>query len=257
MLPYICKGEAGMKTENKNQTASSRNTWDSLPMVDVSIDELDKETLDIFEKRSREKDCRYGMSPQNSVFDTIHLTQDNFPTRAAVLTFHPFPRKWISGAFIRVLYNGNTGVTEEEINGPALLQPERALEVICRKYAELDIFQKEVLRELILNAVVRKDYSSPQPVTIEITGEKDITVYNPGKLSCGITPDNLYREHLSFQRNPILAGVFSRCGMTDAWATGFHKILQYCSRSGVNPPAVQSTEKAVKAICYASASLNL
>ena len=71
--------------EEERRIWSSRGTWDSCPVTDVTVDDLDKETLDIFEKKSQEKDHRYGR-PQGvpyreHTFGTLHLTEAGYPTR--------------------------------------------------------------------------------------------------------------------------------------------------------------------------------
>ena len=239
-----------MTAAEEKQIWSSRGTWDSCPVTDVTVDDLDKEALDFFEKKSQEKDRRYGR-PQGvpyreHTFDTLYLTEAGYPTRAAVIVFHPSPEKWIPGAFIRILdESGNRGI---ELHGPALLQPQRALDVLTGEQGK-DSFEGEVLRELLLNAVVHRDYSSPLPVTIEINKEGDITISNPGELCRSVTPEMLYKEHLALPPNPLIASIFSRCGMTDSWATGFHKILRYCNESGTNPPVVSETKEGIS-VCY-------
>jgi ATP-dependent DNA helicase RecG len=71
------------------------------------------------------------------------------------------------------------------------------------------------LREILLNAVVHKDYACSAPVQISVYHDK-ILFWNPGVLPDGWTEDTLIRKHASQPYNPDIANVFFRSGMIEA-----------------------------------------
>ncbi|MBI5546052.1 MAG: hypothetical protein HY901_19340 [Deltaproteobacteria bacterium] len=52
----------------------------------------------------------------------------------------------------------------------------------------------------------------------------------------GITPESLKREHLSVQRNPIIADVFHRTGLIERWGRGTNRVAEMCEATGLAPP---------------------
>ena len=74
----------------------------------------------------------------------------------------------------------------------------------------------DALRESMLNAIIHRDYSVNSFVYIKFYDEK-IVIANPGGLPEELSIDDLYREHESRLRNPLIANVFYMAGFIDAW----------------------------------------
>lgn len=85
---------------------------------------------------------------------------------------------------------------------------------------ETFFFPRAAFRELLLNAVIHKDYLSTTPIQIRIYKDK-IRLWNDGALPKEVPVENLYKEHVSKPCNPNLANVFFKCGMIESWARGF------------------------------------
>ena len=58
--------------------------------------------------------------------------------------------------------------------------------------------KKSILREVLLYAVVHRDYANPPDIQIKIFDD-GITVFSPGKLYGGLTVEDLKTDH--YQRN--------------------------------------------------------
>ena len=95
--------------------------------------------------------------------------------RAAILMFHPDPEKWVTGAYIKIGYFGDSDSDlryQDEVHGPLILQADKAIELIYTKYMkalidyeglqriETYMFPMEGFREILLNAINHKDYST-------------------------------------------------------------------------------------------------
>lgn len=200
-----------------------------------------------------------------TLIQNLHLTEGNYLTRACMLAFYPDPEKWVTGAYIKVAYFENDAdiLYQDEIHGPLILQVEKTMDLIYSKYMKAlisydDIYRKETFffpraafRELLLNAVIHKDYLSTTPIQIRIYKDK-IRLWNDGALPKEVPVENLYKEHVSKPCNPNLANVFFKCGMIESWARGFSKITRYCEEENAKLPEIDLSLGGVTARCFAS-----
>ena len=57
-----------------------------------------------------------------------------------------------------------------------------------------------------------------------------------GVFPTGINAAMLSGEHLSVQRNPLMAGAFHRTGAVEIWGRGTNRVIDACKAYGVAPP---------------------
>ncbi|UKI56669.1 MAG: hypothetical protein L6V90_05990 [Treponema succinifaciens] len=88
---------------------------------------------------------------------------------------------------------------------------------------ETFFFPRAAFRELLLNAVIHKDYLSTTPIQIRIYKDK-IRLWNDGALPKEVPVEDLYKEHVSKPCNPNLANVFFKCGMIESRARGLVRL---------------------------------
>ena len=89
------------------------------------------------------------------------------------------------------------------------------------------------LRELIMNAIMHRDYESNAPVLI-YEFEDRIEINNPGGLYGDARPENF--PHASDYRNPILAGAMKILGYVNRFNFGVTNAQRHLKENG-NPPA--------------------
>lgn len=81
-----------------------------------------------------------------------------------------------------------------------------------------------VIRELLLNAVIHKDYRNPTDIMIKIFDEY-IEFVNPGILMGGLRPEDLMKgDYIALHRNKLLAEAFYLRGDIEKFGTGFYRI---------------------------------
>lgn len=81
-----------------------------------------------------------------------------------------------------------------------------------------------VIRELLLNAVIHKDYRNPTDLIIKIF-DNQIQFINPGNLMGGLKPEDLMKgNYLAIHRNKLLAEAFYLRGDIEKFGTGFFRI---------------------------------
>ncbi len=85
----------------------------------------------------------------------------------------------------------------------------------------------EALRELVLNAVVHRDYKSPSDIIIKVFDDR-IIISNPGKLYGKLRIADLkHDDYVSSLRNRLLAEMFYLTGDIERYGTGFIRIREY------------------------------
>jgi ATP-dependent DNA helicase RecG len=83
-------------------------------------------------------------------------------------------------------------------------------------------FDQEVYREALLNALVHRDWQSPDAIQVHHYPDR-LEVSNPGSFPPGITPENILR-HPPKRRNPRLAEALYRLGYVEREGSGVDKM---------------------------------
>ena len=102
--------------------------WDAVPVDGVSVDDLDKESFDIFRRealrsgRMIEEDLNMD---NGQLLDSLGLIENGKLKRAAILLFHRNPEKWVTGAYIKIGYFGEGSDLryQDEIHGSVPYNP--------------------------------------------------------------------------------------------------------------------------------------
>ena len=116
---------------------------------------------------------------------------------------------------------------------------------------DYSMFHPDAFREIVLNAIVHKDYSGGNPVQISVYPDR-IYVWNDGTFPPELnTAAKLFGKHSSKPYNPGLAGVFFKCGLIEAWGRGFDKITAGCKEYGGPRPSYKIGESGVMVLCKA------
>jgi ATP-dependent DNA helicase RecG len=227
-------------------------TWDAAPIIHVTADDLDIVAFRYFRKKSLTKG-RLTEEDLNmtdaQLLETLKLVDGVYLKRAAILTFHEDPEKWVTGAYVKIGYfrTDDDLVFQDEVRGPLILMPDKVVDLLYDKYfkglihyeglqrVETYPVHPDAMREAILNAIVHKDYATGNPIQIRVYDDK-VKIFNSGGLPVGWSLDALLTFHTSEPRNPNLASTFFRSGLTEAWGRGIEKILSANTKAGKPTP---------------------
>ncbi|MDL2244682.1 putative DNA binding domain-containing protein [Parabacteroides sp. OttesenSCG-928-J18] len=99
-------------------------------------------------------------------------------------------------------------------------------------------FPKEVIRELLINAMAHKRYSVSGDIFIEVYPDK-LVITNPGNLPLGITEHNILHERS--RRNPHLIQTFHDLNLMEGEGSGYDLIYEKLARDGKQLPVIEST----------------
>ncbi|MBT4328492.1 MAG: winged helix-turn-helix transcriptional regulator [Gammaproteobacteria bacterium] len=91
------------------------------------------------------------------------------------------------------------------------------------------------MREVILNAIIHKDYASSTPVQVSVYEDR-LMIWNSGQLPDEWGVEDLLRKHPSKPYNPDIANAFFRAGMIESWGRGIERIQQSCREAGLKLP---------------------
>ena len=176
----------------------------------------------------------------------------NTPTNAGVLVSGYNPLQYLQGAYVQyVKFNGaemTSGVQyEKRFTGPFILElknieefikssiiKERPVKNGSFRETQLVNYPFWSLRELMMNAMMHRDYESNAPVYI-YEFENRIEILNPGGLFGDVRPENF--PNTSDYRNPVLAEALKTLGYVNRFNFGIHNAQYELEKNG-NSPAV-------------------
>lgn len=113
---------------------------------------------------------------------------------------------------------------------------------------ETYMFPMEGFREILLNAINHKDYSTGITIQISIYEDK-IYVWNDGKWPENLSLNDIYKKHSSIPYNPKMADVFYKAGEIESWGRGFDKIMEVCEKEKVPYPDITTNSRGVMVLC--------
>ena len=245
-------------------------TWDGVPLPKLTVADLKQDAIQLFKDKAvkRGRLTKEEVSVEDTILmDNLHLIdEDGYLIRAAMLAFYKDPEKWVTGSYIKIGYFGKSDsdlVYQDEVHGPLIEQVDKTVDLVYTKYMkalidyegvqriEQFMFHKDAFREILLNAIVHKDYSSCNPIQISVYEDK-IYIWNDGEMPPNLdSTDKLFMKHSSKPFNPKLANVFFKSGMIEAWGRGFEKIREACALYDGPLPEYEINEAGIMVLCKA------
>ena len=175
--------------------------------------------------------------------------QHHAPTVAGILLFGKNPRFFLPGAYVQYLKLPGDTLTElpedqAEISGDMLSMLReldtrlkagihQTLETVGLLREKMAADYPEVaVRELLLNAIMHRDYQSNTPVKFYWFTDR-IEIYSAGGLYGEVTPETLATR--SSYRNPVLAEAMKTLGYVNRYGYGIQRAKAAMEQNG-NPP---------------------
>lgn len=160
------------------------------------------------------------------------------PTKLGLMLFGEHPDDTLSHTIFKVELDYGDGKTEiEDFGGPVATQLPRVLKYIQDKGLKLTInrskakreavsdFPMEVLREVISNAIIHRDYTLTEATNYIYLGPEKIIVRSPGMPMPPLTIDDIRTMDLpSISRNPKIMYVYNRMGLAEARGIGLRNM---------------------------------
>ena len=109
----------------------------------------------------------------------------------------------------------------------------------------IPFFPIEVVRELVVNSLVHRTYTTRGDIFINIFPDR-MEIHSPGRLPFGVTPKNILSQ--SVRRNEHLSKVFYDLGLMEKEGSGYDLVYAKLLGSGKPLPVVKETDERVTVI---------
>lgn len=241
---------------NKFLLKKAGKTWDDVIEPRASLNDIDILAIEAFKKGATTSKRLPFIEEENNIeqiLDNLLLLENGQLKRSAVLLFGKNPCRFYINAYVKI---GRFGKTDDDlrfqevVEGNAYQLADKTLDILDKKFLISPIsyqglqrvenweYPYEAIREVILNAIVHRDYMGA-PIQISVYDDK-LMVWNEGSLPDDLTIEDLKKKHSSRPHNPILAGTFFKGGLIEAWGRGTIKIINECKKAGLPEPIIES-----------------
>jgi len=186
----------------------------------------------------------------------LKLADDNGVTNAAILLFGADPQKHAPTAVVKCAHYHGTEVAKpipshQVFEGTLFEQVDAAADFVMSKLARSVgtraasaaapvkyEMPKEAIREIIVNAVAHRDYTSNAAVQVSVFADR-IEVWNPGSLPRGLRPADLFKPHSSEPNNPLIARPLYLAHYIENLGTGTLDVIRHCREADLPLPQFQ------------------
>jgi len=232
-------------------------TWDDIPEQRATISDIDETAISQFLKdasKAKRIIVENDISIHN-LLEKLRLMEDGKLKRSAIVLFGKDPGKFYPNTAVKIGKFGDTDADlkfHEVIEGNLIQMKERIEEMLNAKFfihpinfegmqrVERDEYPVAAVREMILNALVHRNYMGAQ-TQIRLYDD-DFSVWNDGGLPDGITEEDLKKIHRSKPRSPLIADVCFKGGYIDSWGRGTIKIIESCQEAGLLEPVLKEEQ---------------
>lgn len=107
-------------------------------------------------------------------------------------------------------------------------------EIVGDKRRKIETIPEAAYREAVANAVIHREWDVKASIRISMFDDH-IEVVSPGGLPSGISKKEYQEGRYSVLRNPILANVFNRLNIVEAFGTGVLRIKELYANSASQP----------------------
>lgn len=231
--------------------AASLPTFDTRPcreatIEDVDIDVIVKEYMPLAIDRDVLKRDTRPLKEQMASLRLWNMQWD-CPTYAALIMFGKNPQYFMPGAYIQYvkfkgLDNGGRIMNERKFDGclykmlPRLenfvrdgIVTKRPVPVSALREKDIYNYPEKALRELLMNAVMHRDYQSATPTRLYQYDDR-IEIMNPGGLYGNARPENF--PDVNDYRNNCLAGILKSFNYVNMFNHGIRDVQTLLAENG-------------------------
>ena len=243
--PYFAHGRAYIRVADEDRQMSARELeslilkrnsaalrWDNEPSTTV-LTELSETKIRRFLERAGLPWGHDDNSTANAL-TKLGLLQNGQLFNAARLFFAHQPIQLRCAVFAST--TSATILDRHDFDGDILELIEEAEKYILKnihigmrlegmRRVDVPEISRAALREAIINAFCHRDWRHPDYIQIAIYKNR-VEIRNPGGLFDGLTFEAMRRGNVSHRRNPLIADLFRRIDMVEAWGRGMPLILE-------------------------------
>jgi len=223
--------------------AASLPTFDTRPCREATIDDIDTDTIvkEYLPKAIDSETLSTDTRPLKEQLASLRLfnMQWDCPTYAALIMFGKNPRYFMQGDYIQFVRfrgkdNGGEILNERRFEGclyKVLPQLENFIRdgIVTKRPVPISILREKdvrnypfkVLRELMMNAVMHRDYQANMPTRL-YQYDHHIEIMNPGGLYGQARPENF--PHVNDYRNSVVAEMMKNLNYVNMFNHGVSEV---------------------------------
>ena len=275
---YIRVGDADLpmtEYEVYSYEAYKKKIRDELRIVErASVDDFSKKLLDEFFIKLRSTKSQLATLDDRKILRLQGMTDHDNPTVVGTLLLCEYPQAFFPQLGITAMVvdgiefglanqDGVRFIDNKRIDGTIPQMLEEAISFVRRNTRSATIINNDgkredrseypmkAVREVILNALVHRDYSihsEDSPIRVVLYSDR-LEVENPGGLYGRLTVNDLGKLP-GDTRNPFLAGNLEIMIDTENRFSGIPTIISEMKNAGLRPPVFESRRGNFKVILY-------
>ncbi len=210
-------------------------SWDSYLYPNTSINDLDLSKVLLFIRKVNGVKRFYLEGNEITALEKLGLIKDEKPTHAAMVLFsrenlrynvHIGRFKSSDLIIADKMISGNLYDVLEESIREIISHLKFAFEITGKTISRTEIseYPLDAIRELMVNALVHRDYRSPLDIQIKIF-DQSISIFNPSGLFGNLTIEDLKTDNYrASTRNKLIAEAFYLTKDIEKYGSGFIRI---------------------------------
>lgn len=272
-------GDRRLSTYEVTQLLSNRTQpkEDTRPVDGATIDDLDATLVSALVARMRARNRRafQGLDDESVLVRLGAVAkgpQGGRPTLAGLLCLGNYPQQFLPQLFISFVAlpglamgettsDGRRFLDNQSLDGPIPMMVEDAMAAVERNMRRAAVvhgvgrtdrydYPLDVIRELLVNAVMHRDYSAGAlgtQVQVELYPDR-LVVKSPGGLYGGVDVSQLGTEDVSSSRNAVLAKLLAEVPLGSSGevvcenrGSGMHRVMYALRDAGMSPPDFEAS----------------
>lgn len=243
----------------------SGKTWDAVIENKASYEDIDEESIKQFIIDAT-KANRINIEEDITIPDLLpklRLSEDDNIYRSAIILFGKDPGRFYPNLPVKIGKFGDSSADlkfHEVLEGNLIQLKDQIPEMLNAKFLkhpidfqglqryERDEYPVDAVREMILNALVHRNYMGAQ--TQLRIDDHSLSIWNDGELPAGISEVDLKQPHASKPRNPLIADVCFKAGYIDVWGRGTIRILEACNEFELPEPEMTEFQGGFKVTLF-------
>lgn len=262
-----------VKSEELTDLAAEKNAfqWELVVAQKITSTQADQDQINFFINNIIASDKVSDFIKQKSIIEILEFYQlispEGFLTNLGVLWLGtPAQRARLSYpiTFQYLVYNENDEKIREKKYHFHLFNPMQLLIEIEKEAVELTYsieltdglfrnkirkYPKEVIRELLINSIAHKRYTSSGDIFLEVYNDR-IVFTNPGGLPLGISKDNILHERQ--RRNPHLIQTLHDLKLMEGEGSGYDLVYEKLSADAKPFPEIESSFTKMSVTVYSN-----
>lgn len=226
---------------------------DQIPIYSATVEDINLSSFEDFLKNRKtpftESDVHKLLLPYGI------LTKEHnriYPTLGGILLFGKEPTKFVPEAFVICTHffgtSGRNVIATRDCSGSLVEQYKECMSFIISRLnksfsikgmgARQEVLEipEEAIREIVINALVHRNYLIPGPTKIAIYDDR-LEIFSPGNFPGPIHTDTLFMG-MTYVRNTVVLRVFREFGLVEKLGSGFLTVFETYKKRSLPPPVI-------------------